>query len=283
MTEPELRSPRHRLDEPADPEPWLSVIIPVRNEAGSIAEALTAVIRPGVEVIVVDGGSNDGTAERARMADVRIVESPPGRGPQLNAGAAVARGSTLFFLHVDTRPPADFDAIIRRVLASPWVALGAFRLRIDLPGWPIRLIEWGVWLRGLLFRMPYADQGFFLRAETFRRLGGFPAIPLMEDVALVQRARRLGAVRIAPERVLTSGRRWRSAGPWRMTLINLGCRIGWSLGIAPERLASWRDRLSHPKAPASNLSHSPITPITPDAPATDSRSQHAAQSLSRDP
>jgi rSAM/selenodomain-associated transferase 2/rSAM/selenodomain-associated transferase 1 len=230
--------------------PWLSVVIPVRDEAAWIGRALGPVLRPGIEVIVVDGGSTDATPRLARAIGAIVVRSTPGRGTQMNAGAAVANGQALLFLHGDTIPPWNFEAVIRRELASREVALGAFRLSIDLPGWTIRLLELGVRLRCTLLGLPYGDQGFFLRAETFSRLGGFPSIPLMEDVALVRRARRIGAIRIVEEPALTSGRRWESVGVVRMTLINLGCALGSALGITPARLAAWRDRLSStPKPP----------------------------------
>ncbi len=235
--------------------PWLSVVIPTLDEATCIAGTVGSVLRAGVEVIVADGGSTDATTERARVAGARVISAPRGRGPQMNAGAAVARGEALLFLHADTTLPGDYPELVRRTLASGPVALGAFRLRIDRPGFGVRLVEAGVRARCAVLRLPYGDQAFFLRKETFRALGGYPEIPLMEDVAIVRRARALGAIRVVAEHVSTSGRRWAAAGVLRMSLVNLTCALGASLGVAPGTLAAWRDRLSggprHQDAPAA--------------------------------
>ena len=148
----------HDVDEPADlaiwyrsfaartgrGDPWLSVVIPALNEDARIAETVASVLRPGVEVIVADGGSGDGTRERALESGAIVIPAPAGRGPQLNAGAAAARGEALVFLHADTRLPTDYPEIVRRTLATPRVSLGAFRLRIDRPGIGLRLVEAGV-------------------------------------------------------------------------------------------------------------------------------------------
>ena len=230
--------------------PWLSVVIPTLDEAACIAGAVGSVLRAGVEVIVADGGSTDATTERARVAGARVISAPRGRGPQMNAGAAVARGEALLFLHADTTLPGDYPELVRRTLAAGPVALGAFRLRIDRPGFGIRLVEAGVRARCAVLRLPYGDQAFFLRAETFRALGGYPEIPLMEDVAIVRRARALGSIRVISEHVSTSGRRWAAAGVLRMSLVNLTCALGASLGVAPGTLGAWRDRLSGGPRPA---------------------------------
>jgi len=249
------------VDEPSDLAVWeaarsggdgatratqsgLSVVIPTLNEAARIGPSIRAVLRPGVEVIVADGGSTDGTREMASASGARVIDAPPGRGPQLNAGAAHAGEPFLLFLHADTLLPPDYTDAVRRVLMDPGVAVGAFRLRVDRPGLLMRLVETGIRIRCALFRMPYGDQALFLRAESFRRLGGFAEISLMEDVDLVRRAGAIGSIRIAPEAVVTSGRRWDSAGVLRMTLINLSCLLGFRLGIPTARLKTWRDRCS---------------------------------------
>ncbi len=243
------------VDEPGDLPAWeaarsggdrpeVSIVIPTLDESAMIGETLRSALQPGVEVIVADGGSSDDTREIATAAGARVIDAPPGRGPQLNAGAAVARGTILIFLHADTLLPNDYLGAVRRELATPGVALGAFRLRIDRPGAFLRLIEAGVGFRSGRLSLPYGDQAMFLRAESFRRLGGFAAVPLMEDIDLVARARAIGSIRIVPESVITSGRRWEAAGALRMTSINLACMIGHRLGIAPARLAAWRDGLS---------------------------------------
>jgi rSAM/selenodomain-associated transferase 2/rSAM/selenodomain-associated transferase 1 len=222
-------------------EPCLSIVIPTLNEAALIGRTIRAALQPGVEIIVADGGSTDGTREIATSSGALVIEAPPGRGSQLNAGAARARGSVLLFLHADTHLPPDYLDVVYRAMADPRVALGAFRLRIDRPGILMRLTETGVGLRCALFRMTYGDQALFLRAELFRRLGGFAPMPLTEDVELLHRARAIGSVWIVPEAVVTSGRRWDAAGVFRMTFINLFCLASFCVGISPARLATWRD------------------------------------------
>jgi rSAM/selenodomain-associated transferase 2/rSAM/selenodomain-associated transferase 1 len=256
-----LLPPLDDVDEPSDLAVWeaarlvdgnssqadtpdVSIIIPTLNEAALVGRTVCAVLRPGVEVIVADGGSTDGTREIAASSGASVIDAPRGRGPQLNAGAAHARGTILLFLHADTLLPQDYADVVRRTLADPSVALGAFRLRIDRPGILMRLIETGVGLRCALFQMPYGDQALFLRAELFRQLGGFAPMPLMEDVELLHRAGAIGSICIVPEAVITSGRRWDSAGVVRTTLINLSCLAGFRAGISPARLATWRDRRS---------------------------------------
>jgi rSAM/selenodomain-associated transferase 2/rSAM/selenodomain-associated transferase 1 len=225
-------------------EPGVSIIIPTLNEAALIGRTIRAVLRPGVEVIVADGGSTDGTREIAAASGALVIEAPPGRGSQLNAGAARARGSVLLFLHADTLLPPDYLDAVCRAMADPRVAVGAFRLRIDRRGILLRLVETGVRIRCALFRMPYGDQALFLRPDSLRRLGGFAEIPLMEDIDLAHRAGAIGTIRVVRDAVITSGRRWESAGVLRMTLINLSCLVGFRLGISPAQLAAWRDRLS---------------------------------------
>lgn len=235
-------------DQDRDPVPELSIVIPTLNEAAVIGETILAILTAGVEVIVADGGSADGTREIAAAAGARVIQAPPGRGPQQNAGAAQARAPRLLFLHADTRLPVEYLDLVRQTLANPSVALAAFRLGIDRQGLGMRAVELGVRIRCALWRMPYGDQAFFMRTEAFRRLGGFAEIPLMEDVDLVRRARALGRIQVVRAAVVTSGRRWESAGVFRMSLVNLSCAIGFRLGVSTTRLAAWRDRLSQTRA-----------------------------------
>ncbi|HSM81129.1 MAG TPA: TIGR04283 family arsenosugar biosynthesis glycosyltransferase, partial [Nodosilinea sp.] len=197
------------------PAPWptVSVVIPTLNEAHNLPRVLEALpAAKGVEVIVVDGGSTDSTLKIAADWGARVVVSAPGRSRQMNQGAAVATGPMLLFLHADTRLPEGFDGAIREALTQPGVVAGAFRLAIDGPGRGLRWVERGVNVRSRLFHMPYGDQGIFLNAEVFHRLGGFPDLPMMEDFELVRRLRKLGKVAIAPQTVITSDRRWRTLG-----------------------------------------------------------------------
>ena len=241
---------KHRLREfeGIEQKPSLSVVIPTLNEEARIAATIDSARRDGVEIIVADGGSSDSTMEVASRQGARLVLSSPGRGSQLNAGAAVAGGDHLLFLHADTTLPDGYLEAVQEIMAAPGVVLGAFRLRIDRPGLSIRIVELGVRIRCALWKMPYGDQAMFLRAESFRRLGGFAEIPLMEDIDLVRRTRAIGSIRIVPQAAVTSGRRWESAGVLRMTLVNLSCAIGFRLGVPTAQLAAWRDRLSKMRA-----------------------------------
>ncbi|HEX9861261.1 MAG TPA: TIGR04283 family arsenosugar biosynthesis glycosyltransferase [Nitrospirota bacterium] len=215
----------------------LSVIIPALDEAGRIADTIWHAMRaPDVEVIVVDGGSADGTAEIARAAGAEVIVTPPGRASQMNAGASAAAGETLLFLHADTRLPEDYHAHIERALATPGVVAGAFRLRVDTPGNSMRIVEWLANFRSESMRMPYGDQGIFVRAELFRNAGGFPLTPIMEDYELMRQLRRRGRIAIADAEVVTSARRWERMGVLRTTLINQLVIIGYHLGVPPEKL-----------------------------------------------
>jgi rSAM/selenodomain-associated transferase 2 len=189
-----------------------------------------------VECIVADGGSTDETVQLAETAGAWIVRCAQGRGAQMNAGAAAASGEILLFLHADTELPDNWDFIIRSALKDPDVALGAFRFQVKDRLRGIRLVEWGTNLRSRLFRMPYGDQGFFLRRETFDRIGGFPDQPILEDVELVRRARRAGKVITLPEAARTSGRRWRRLGVFRTTFRNQLILLGAALGVPLRKL-----------------------------------------------
>ncbi|MEP0900049.1 TIGR04283 family arsenosugar biosynthesis glycosyltransferase [Nodosilinea sp. FACHB-13] len=229
-------------------QPAISVVIPALNEARQLPAVLNT-IHPfsPVEVIVVDGGSADGTAEVAEALGARVVRSVPGRSHQLNCGAAAATGPLLLFLHADTRLPKGFDRTIRQTLAQPGVAAGAFRLAIDGPGRGLRWVEWGVNLRSRLLQMPYGDQAIFLKAEVFHNMDGFPDLPMMEDFELMRRLRKVGKVAIAPSAVVTSDRRWRTLGILRTTLANQAMIAGYLLGVDPHQLARWYRRLGKPR------------------------------------
>ncbi len=227
----------------------VSVIIPALGEASHIHRTLSALAGAReVEVIVVDGGSTDRTAEIARELGARLVRSPPGRARQMNAGAAVARGDALLFLHADTLLPPGFEAQVRRALHRPGVAAGAFELGIDGPGPRLRWVERAVNLRSRYLQMPYGDQALFIRAHHFHRMGGFPELPIMEDVAWVRRARRRGRIEIVPAAVRTSARRWQALGLWRTTLVNQLSLAAFHLGLSTRWIYSWyyRDRRAAP-------------------------------------
>ena len=217
--------------------PRLSVIIPVLNEAEAIEALLPTVLQDGIEVIVVDGGSQDGTV--ARAAGAKVITSQAGRAKQMNAGAAIATADTLLFLHADTRLPANFASWVEQTLGQPGTIAGAFELSIEgnQPG--LRWVEWGVKWRSRLLQMPYGDQALFLKADIFKALGGFADLPIMEDFELVQRLRSLGKVAIAPATVFTSGRRWQKLGVLQTTLINQIVIAAYFLGISPMAIGRW--------------------------------------------
>jgi len=194
----------------------LSIILPVLNEAQAIGAALRRLREqaPEAEIIVADGGSGDGTAELAR-AEARVVLTERGRARQMNAGARAATGDWLLFLHVDSRLPEGFPAEIAAAEAAGFEA-GAFRLRIEGRHPLLPLLAWGANLRSRWRGIALGDQALFVRRTLFERLGGFPALALMEDYAWSLRLRREGIpLYLSPRRVVTSGRRWDQAGFWR--------------------------------------------------------------------
>lgn len=226
----------------------LSVIVPTLNEADRIGPTLDAVRAeaPDAELLVADGGSTDDTRREVEAREgVGWVASPPGRGLQLNRGASCARGDLLLFLHADTRLDPGWPAALRRAADSPGFLLGAFRLCIDDPAWPFRLVEWGVERRCRWRSLPYGDQALFMKRADFERVGGFAELPLMEDVDLVRRCRRDGPVRVLPLFAHTSARRWRRHGVLRQTLLNWRTYLEFALGRPAERLALRYDPSQH--------------------------------------
>jgi rSAM/selenodomain-associated transferase 2/rSAM/selenodomain-associated transferase 1 len=219
--------------------PSLSIIIPTLNEAAALPQTLAQIPpEPGLEVIVADGGSQDDTVALARDWGAQVV-SAQGRAAQMNAGAAIARGTHLLFLHGDTQLPPDFRAQIQQVLGRPGVVAGAFQLQIAGSQRGLRLVEWGVRVRSQLWQLPYGDQGIFLSRSGFEALGGFSEQPLMEDFELIGRLKKVGKVAIATSAVTTSPRRWQKLGIWRTTWRNQKILLGHALGFSPQRLAHW--------------------------------------------
>ena len=215
----------------------LSVIVPTLNEEVLLPRTLASAARADAEVIVVDGGSTDRTVPIADRMGARVIESPPGRARQMNAGAAEAAGELLLFLHADTLLPAGYQADVRRVLDDPAVAGGAFRLRIAGSRSAFRVIERAVNLRSRCLSLPYGDQAIFMRRDSLIAAGGFPSIPVLEDFVLVRRLRRRGEIRLARSAVLTSARRWDHHGPWRTTARNQLAIAAFLLGVSPHRIA----------------------------------------------
>ncbi len=218
----------------------LSVIIPTLDEAHVLARTLEAVRAAGVEdLIVVDGGSRDDTLGVARRFTDRIVQTPAGRAWQMNAGAREARGDVFLFLHADTVLGPWAMTAIRTVLDDEQVVGGAFRLGIETRRPGLRLIAAAANLRTVLTRLPYGDQGLFVRRAVFEQVGGFPDLPLMEDVALGRRLKQAGRVVILPVAVTTSARRWEREGLFYATLRNWALLSLYLMGVSPVRLARW--------------------------------------------
>ena len=220
--------------------PRLSVVIPARNEAPTIGPVIDRARAGGpLEIIVAVGRSADATAAVAAARGARVVEGEPGRGPQLNAGAAAATGGVLLFLHADTLLPAGYGEDVRRVLARPGVCAGAFSLRIGGAGRWLRVVEGLANWRARL-GAPYGDQALFVAAPVFRAVGGYPDAAGMEDLELVRRLRRVGRIGIADACVVTSPRRWLRHGVWRTTLLNQACVAAYLLGVSGDRIGRWR-------------------------------------------
>jgi rSAM/selenodomain-associated transferase 2/rSAM/selenodomain-associated transferase 1 len=221
----------------------ISVVIPALNEAARLESTLAPLRQAAnMELIVVDGGSRDGTLQQAEQSGCLAFRTLPGRARQMNAGAAAATGEILMFLHADTRLSAGFDGLVRAALADRRTSLAAFRLAIEGPGAALRTIAATANLRARWLGLPYGDQVLCCRANSFWAVGGFPDQPLLEDVTLVRRLKRRGRLAILPAAALTSPRRWKSRGPWRTTLLNQAIMAGYFAGVSPERLASWYGR-----------------------------------------
>ena len=218
----------------------LSVVVPALNEAAGIRAALEALAplrSRGHEVIVVDGGSTDGTPELAQGLCDRMLGAPRGRARQMNAGAAAASGNALVFLHADTRLPQDADTLILLSLRSfQW---GRFDVQIEGRHRLLKLVACAMNLRSRLTGIATGDQAIFVRREAF---AGFPEIALMEDVAFCKAMKRRGAPACLRAAVRTSGRRWESRGVLRTIFLMWRLRLMYFLGARPERLARMYDR-----------------------------------------
>jgi rSAM/selenodomain-associated transferase 2 len=216
----------------------ISFVIPTLNEGAGIKGMLQALARdyPGAERIVVDGGSSDATVAEVLASGAVLLRSEPGRARQMNIGAEAASGDYIFFVHADTRPPASPQSLTSVLDSIPqW---GFARIRLSGDGVALRVIEWCINLRSRLTRVATGDQMLFVRADLFARLGGFAAIPLMEDVELSKRLRRTAAPEIIADPVETSSRRWRERGIVRTVLQMWALRLAYFCGVHPDRL--WR-------------------------------------------
>ena len=218
----------------------ISIIIPVLDEAAIIRATLNRLQQHSqVEIIVVDGGSKDRTVAIAETTGVRVISVPHGRAAQMNAGADIARGKILLFLHADTKLPSNFVESIVETLEPPDVVAGAFELTIEGEAISLRWIEWLVKMRSHLLSLPYGDQAIFIDRAAFIDSGGFADLPIMEDFEFIKRLKSQGKIAIAPVVVVTSGRRWQKLGVWKTTLINQLIIAGYYLGISPTKLSNF--------------------------------------------
>jgi rSAM/selenodomain-associated transferase 2 len=215
----------------------VSIIIPVFRDAEVLSRTLDAMAFDGAEVIVAAAeGDASLAALRVSQRDVIWVTAPRGRARQMNAGAAVARGDWLLFLHADTCLMPGWRAAVDRADADAAINLGCFRFALDSPSPAARLIEVGVRIRVRLFGLPYGDQALFVRREAFAALRGYGDLPIMEDVDLVRRLRETGRLYAASEQAVTSARRWEEDGWLRRTARHLSLIVRYFAGVHPERL-----------------------------------------------
>jgi rSAM/selenodomain-associated transferase 2 len=219
----------------------VAVVIPARREGGRVS-AQVARLRYGgfdgpVVVALADGDDTTVVPDATRVA---VVRSPQGRGRQMNAAAAsslAAQAEVLLFLHADTVVDADVVARLADLLREGNAVAGAFTLRLDAVGFGYRLVETMVAIRSRLFSLPYGDQAIFVRREVFERVGGYPDDPLMEEVGLIDRLKRVGRILPLDATATASARRYERLGIVRTTLTNWGCLAGYRLGVSPARLA----------------------------------------------
>lgn len=220
-------------------KPALSIVIPALNEA-AVIEAALAALQPlrarGVEVVLADGGSQDGTPALAAPWVDAVVAAPRGRAVQMNAGAERARGRLLLFLHADTRLPPLADMLAQKAVAggAHW---GRFDVRIDGRPPMLRVVAALMNLRSRASGIATGDQAIFVTREAFERIGGFPLQPLMEDIELSRRLKRIGRPACLHARVCTSGRRWEERGVWRTIFLMWRLRWRYWRGEPAARLA----------------------------------------------
>jgi len=217
----------------------LSIIIPVLDEAENLARLLPEITRQcaEAEIIVVDGGSVDRTVDVARACPwVRYLSSERGRARQMNTGARAALGDVFLFLHADTALPGEAPAAIAEALADPGVAGGRFDVRFSSDRWPFRVIAAFMNSRSRVTRIATGDQAMFVRRRLFETLGGFPDIPLMEDIELSRRLKRVGRVSCLRLKVCTSSRKWQREGILRTVLLMWTLRLLYFCGVDPVRL-----------------------------------------------
>jgi rSAM/selenodomain-associated transferase 2 len=224
----------------------ISIVIPTYNEAGGIGELVRYLLRcgsdPAPEIIVSDGGSTDNTTELARAAGAKVILSPEkGRAAQMNAGAAVATGDMLYFLHADTFPPADFKEAITKSCADGNGA-GCFRLRFDEDHWFLKVNAW--FTRFDVDSIRFGDQSLYILKDDFVRIGGFRKDHVvMEDQEIIRRIRKVSRFRVLPATVLTSAQKYRENGIFRLQIIFSIIWLLYYIGVPQQKLVDIYNRL----------------------------------------
>jgi rSAM/selenodomain-associated transferase 2/rSAM/selenodomain-associated transferase 1 len=267
----------------------LAIVVPVLNEAATLAarlQALAPLRARGAELLVVDGGSTDGTPGIAKPHADRVLQAPRGRASQLNAGAAAAQGDVLLFLHADTQLPGGANQLIEHALASGhrW---GRFDVRIEGRHALLPMVAWFMNHRSRLSGIATGDQAVFVQRRLFESVGGFAAMPLMEDIDLSQRLKAAEAPACLRERVSTSGRRWDQHGFWRTVWLMWRLRAAHALGADAHALAlryGYRPRAPASvailaKAPVPGLAKTRLMPLLGAAGAARAQRRFALQTL----
>lgn len=223
----------------------LSIIIPVLNEEVLLDPCLLA-LQPfrsrGHEIIVVDGGSRDQTLDLARNRADLVLVTARGRSTQMNRGAAVARGDVLWFLHADNRVPQQADQLIRNALESSSSIWGRFDVALSGQTAVLRLVAKLMNLRSRLTGIATGDQGIFVTRDAFERIGGFPAVALMEDIGISRMLKRISPPLCIEQQLVASSRRWERNGVLRTIVLMWVLRLGYALGVSPSRLARIYER-----------------------------------------
>jgi len=218
----------------------ISIIIPTFNEEDFIVPLLEYLsgLDPRIELIVADGFSSDDTVQLAQ-SHAKVIQCQLGRGLQMNAGAEIASGNILWFIHADCYPHTDAIKAMQHALDTRGIVGGAFEYNIDQPGFFFRLTEYTSNYKNHLLNLFFGDMGIFVRHAIFDKMGGYKNIPLMEDMDFCKRLKHQGKVMILPQRIMTSARRWRQEGIMKNMIRNWIMQIAWCCGVSPEKLTRW--------------------------------------------
>jgi rSAM/selenodomain-associated transferase 2 len=218
---------------------FFSIVMPVLNEEAVLEHQLGHLVRQishyDCELLIVDGGSTDRTIEIAQRFG-KVISSRRGRAAQMNSGADIAKGEVFLFLHADTLLPDNAFRVIEHVLKTQEVVGGAFRICFNCDQWPYQLVAFTTNLRSRIYKIFTGDQAYFVRSVSFKAIGGFPDQPLMEDLEIIKRLRKIGNVVLLPQYVTTSARRHERIGLIRSVLFMWYLRTLYKFGTSPTKL-----------------------------------------------